>query len=128
MHFYTCFIFQIFILKTIDADGIHLTSGILMQLHKRPLSLTKLVSAACHNEEQLIQAKKIGVDFVTLSSVLPTKTHPEASTLGWENFSKLCKTVKLPIYALGGMRKKDLNLALSYGAQGIAAISALWDG
>lgn len=115
------------IYQKLDADGIHLTSDTLMQLQKRPLPLNKLVSAACHNQEQLVQAKKIGVDFVTLSPVLPTKTHPEAMPLGWEKFSELCNTVKLPIYALGGMNKEKLNLALSYGAQGIAAISALWD-
>ena len=91
------------------------------------MSQDKLVSVACHNEEQLIQAQKIEVDFVTLSPVLPTNTHPEINPMGWEKFSALCKSTDIPVYALGGMDKKMLNLALFHGAQGIAAISALWN-
>ncbi|WP_246750477.1 thiamine phosphate synthase, partial [Xanthomonas citri] len=32
----------------------------------------------------------------------------------------------LPIYALGGMQVEDVRQARSHGAQGIAAIRALW--
>lgn len=115
------------ICKQLDADGIHLMSGKLMTLSERPLSIDKLVSAACHNEEDLIQAKQVGVDFVTLSPVLPTKTHPEVHPMGWEKFSQLCKKIDIPVYALGGMNKEMLNLALSHGAYGIAGISGFWD-
>lgn len=113
--------------KRIDSDGIHLTSEMLMRIPERPLPPNKLVSAACHNKEQLMKAKHLGIDFVTLSPVLPTKTHPDAHPLGWENFSALCKLVDIPVYAMGGMTNQDLPIALLRGAQGIAAISALWE-
>lgn len=111
----------------VKAHGLHLTSELLMSLNKRPLPDHYIVSAACHNIEQLKQAESIGVDFVALSPVLQTKTHPEAKPLGWELFSKLCQSTKVPVYALGGLTQKHLEQVISLGAYGIAAIHSLWD-
>lgn len=41
-------------------------------------------------------------------------------------FERLREQVSLPIYALGGMQVDDLREARAHGAQGIAAIRALW--
>ncbi len=115
------------IVEMLNADGIHLSSKLLEKINKRPLSDKKIVSAACHNLTQLQHAELIGVDFVTLSPVYQTKTHPDAIPLGWSLFSDLCKIINIPIYALGGLSESDLDVAISHGAFGIAAISSLWD-
>lgn len=108
-----------------NAHGLHLTSSELMKLHVRPIANEKLLFAACHDEKQLQHAVDINVDFVTLSPVLPTNSHPEAQPLGWDKFKKLCNSVNIPIYALGGMKKEHLSLAVQNGGYGIAAKSNL---
>ncbi|MEE9451682.1 MAG: thiamine phosphate synthase [Gammaproteobacteria bacterium] len=112
--------------KTIDADGIHLTSARLMACQSRPMNMDKWVCAACHDLAQLRHAVAINVDFVTLSPVLETTSHPQAKPLGWQAFAELVTQVDLPIYALGGMQMIHLSKARQCGAQGIAAISAFW--
>jgi len=111
----------------LDADGLHLSSRRLLQCDQRPLAKNKIVSASCHNLEQLKHAQKIKVDFVTLSPVAATKSHPDAIPLGWKKFAELCQSVRFPVYALGGLSENDLAKAQTSGAHGIAAISALWD-
>ncbi len=112
----------------LDADGLHLTSQQLMSCRQRPqLPGQQSLSASCHNEKELRQAGKLGVDFVFLSPVKMTRSHPEAVALGWNRFQQLVSTVNLPVYALGGVGKADIPRACQSGAQGIAAISALWD-
>lgn len=107
----------------LNADGVHLTSELLMKTEERPLSKNKLVSAACHNLEELNKAANLRIDFATLSPVLKTNTHPEAIPLGWEKFATLCKGASFPIFALGGMSFHSLETAQSHGAYGIASIS-----
>ncbi|MGZ4969785.1 MAG: Nudix family hydrolase [Methylobacter sp.] len=107
----------------IDVDGIHLTSNHLMALTTRPGN-SQWLAASCHNLEQLQHAQNIGVDFVVLAPVLATQTHPDAASLGWEQFSDLVTKVNLPVYALGGMTESSLTRARQSGAQGIAAIRA----
>lgn len=110
----------------VGADGIHLSSERLMHATKRGISRSKWVSAACHTRVQLLHAQAIGVDFVTLSPVLPTPSHPGVPTLGWRRFAELVADVHVPVYALGGMTREDCRLARAFGAQGIAGISAFW--
>lgn len=104
------------------ADGMHLTSQVLMKHHAGNEIKANLVSAACHNLEQLEQAVRLKLDFVTLSPVLPTKSHPMVPALGWEKFKEWVSCVQIPVYALGGMNLDLLPLAFSHGAQGIAGI------
>jgi len=58
--------------------------------------------------------------------VHPTASHPRAAALGWTSFGELCDTAPFPVYALGGLRREDLENARRAGAQGIAGISAYW--
>ncbi len=105
-------------------DGVHLTSQALMEWRKPSVPRNFLVSAACHDAAQIAQAEKAGVNFITLSPVFATKTHPEAVPMGWEQFKVLAIGTRVPIFALGGMRPDLIEDAQRNGAWGIAAISA----
>ncbi|MGO1720009.1 MAG: thiamine phosphate synthase [Luteimonas sp.] len=106
--------------------GVHLRAAQLSALHKRPLPAVFPVAASCHDEAELRHAQRLGCDFAVLGPVQPTPTHPEAAGLGWTRFATLRETVSLPIYAIGGLSPTDISTARRHGAQGIAAIRALW--
>jgi 8-oxo-dGTP diphosphatase len=106
--------------------GLHLTSAQLRETVQRPLPPSVLVSAACHDGDDLRRAESLGLDFVLLGPVAPTPTHPRSPVLGWTGFAALREGVSLPIYALGGLAMDDLDVARRHGAQGIAAIRGLW--
>lgn len=110
----------------LDADGLHLNGVQLSQCRTRPIPKSKILSAACHDEFQLQQAKQIGVDIVTLSPVQETNSHPGEPSLGWDRFSDLTKQVSMPIFALGGLNASHLSKVIRHGGYGIAAISAFW--
>lgn len=104
------------------ADGVHLTARRLMQATTRPLDKSMLVAASCHNHQEVAYANDLGLDFIVLSPVLPTASHPGADVLGWERFSRLAAGSDCPVYALGGMQPTDKETAWHNGAQGIAGI------
>ncbi len=106
--------------------GMHLTSIQLMSLTMRPEMDGQRLAASCHNFEQIEKANQLGVDFIVLSPIKKTASHPESEALGWSEAERLCSTAKMPVYALGGMSVNDLDDAYRYGMQGIAAISSLW--
>ncbi|MBF6058587.1 Nudix family hydrolase [Thiomicrorhabdus heinhorstiae] len=108
------------------ADGIQLASNQLFEYDSRPIGKDKLLGASTHNAEELTQALKIDADFILLSPVLPTATHPDMDALGWEAFAEMVKEIPVPVFALGGMKTELLNQAKLNGAQGIAAISEFW--
>src|SRR5690606_39862826 len=61
---------------------LHLKSGLLRTADiQKQLSLFDMVSASVHNEEELELVKSLSLDFVYISPVLPTASHPKAHAL-----------------------------------------------
>lgn len=107
--------------------GLHLPTRDLMALSALPvLAPGQRVAASCHDADQLARAEQLGVHFAVLGPVLATQSHPGATPLGWDRFSRLREGVSLPIYAIGGMKPSDLAVARRHGAQGVAGIRGLW--
>ncbi|MBK5012240.1 Nudix family hydrolase [Pseudomonas sp. S60] len=110
------------------AAGWHLTAA---QLRKyapkgRPFPTDRWLAASCHDAEELALAQQMGVDFVTLSPVQATQTHPDAAPLGWEEAQRLIAACPLPVYLLGGVGPGEREQAWQAGAQGVAGIRAFW--
>ncbi|WP_198266319.1 Nudix family hydrolase [sulfur-oxidizing endosymbiont of Gigantopelta aegis] len=112
------------------AAGIHLNSRHLYDdtfvTNYRQRFSNKKIAASCHSEKDIIQANKLGIDFIVLSPVQQTESHPEQEAMGWEAFESLVTMAEMPVYALGGMRSDDVSQAQEVGGQGIAAIRSLW--
>ncbi|OLF52787.1 Nudix family hydrolase [Pseudomonas chlororaphis] len=108
--------------------GWHITSA---QLRKhagagRPFGKERWLAASCHNAQELSLAQQMDVDFVTLSPVQPTQTHPDAQPLGWEQATQLISGFNKPVYLLGGLGPDQREQAWHAGAQGVAGIRAFW--
>lgn len=100
------------------ADGVHLKAAQLMASRTRPD--VEWCGASTHNAKELAHAAELGLDFVVLSPVKPTLSHPNAPPLGWEKFAALAAGLPLPVYALGGLNATDMDNARHSGAHGIA--------
>lgn len=109
-----------------NADGMHLSAERLMACSNRPVSDDVLLSAACHTQEEVEHAKQLGMDLIFVSPVQQTLSHPHTTPIGWQGLYELTELACMPAYALGGMEYDDVDKAQRYGAQGIAAIRALW--
>jgi 8-oxo-dGTP diphosphatase len=111
--------------RTVNADGLHLSSQLLMSVANKPDGL--LCGASCHNAEELSRASELGLDYAVLGAVQKTASHPDATLLGWEQFAKLTQDSPLPVYALGGMSIVDRVTAWEHGAHGIAMQRGAWN-
>lgn len=110
--------------REVGANGVQLTSSQLTGLSKRPD--VGWCGASCHNSEELRRAEELGCDFALLSPVLPTRSHPGAQHLGWENFAAKTAGSSIPVYALGGLTEDDKHVAWQHGAHGIALLRQAW--
>lgn len=115
-------------LEDFPAAGWHLTAAQLRELAQgaRPLPGDRWLAASCHSAEELAMASQLGVDFVTLSPLQSTLSHPGAPALGWARVVELIQGVNLPVYLLGGLGPTDIPQAWQAGAQGVAGIRGLW--
>jgi len=108
----------------INADGVHLTSKDLISIKKIPKNL--IVSASCHTQEEIDIAEKLNINFLVLSAIKKTLSHPDIKPIGWDEFENIANRVNTPIYALGGLGVNDYSIALENGAIGIASQRSIW--
>jgi 8-oxo-dGTP diphosphatase len=106
------------------ADGIHFTAAELMQLKQKPK--TGLVAASCHTREELERAMALELDFAVLGPVKETTSHARAAAMGWKAFGELVRGASIPVYAIGGLARADLDNAWRAGAHGVAMIRGAW--
>lgn len=109
--------------------GFHFDSRRLQSLSSEELVAyrqNRWLSVSCHNHADIQKSARLGIDFMVLSPVQKTASHPDAEPLGWEAFSNYVSTSRLPVYALGGLDEGQLETAWLHGAQGIAGIGFCW--
>jgi len=104
-----------------QADGIHYTAAQLMDLAARPKG--SLAAASCHTREELERAMQLELDFAVLG---PVKEKRGSAPLGWERFRRIAQHASIPVYAIGGLTRADLEDAWRHGAHGVAMIRGAW--
>lgn len=109
-----------------SADGLQLPSRFLPHLSSRPVLESKLLGCSVHSIEQMEQAMRCGADFMLLSPILPTQSHPDAKPLGWKTAGAWVRGVPVPVFGMGGLSDQDIAKARATGLHGIAGISAWW--
>ena len=110
--------------RRLGCAGVHWTSAALLAARRRPEGM--LCAASCHDRDQLARAVELGVDFVVLGPVLSTPSHAAARPLGWARFEAMVGAMPVPVYALGGLVRGDLDRAMELGAHGVALRRDAW--
>ncbi len=117
------------------ADGVHFSAEALRRLDAgignnsvMRLSWTGLdgnrllLGASCHDADELARCARHAFDYATLSPLRATPSHPDIEPLGEKRFAELVRQCPLPIFALGGVGRADLEHVRSLGAFGVAGI------
>jgi len=103
------------------ADGLHVTAAELMRMTEKPAG--GLLAASCHTREELERAMALELDFAVLG---PVKEKAGRRALGWAQFGEIARGSSIPVYAIGGLARSDLEDAWRAGAHGVAMIRAAW--
>jgi 8-oxo-dGTP diphosphatase len=103
------------------ADGIHFTAAELMSLSRRPKH--GLAAASCHTREELERAVRLELDFAVVG---PVKEKAGSVALGWDRFAAIVGGSTIPVYAIGGLSRADMEDAWRAGAHGLAMIRGAW--
>ena len=115
----------------VAADGLHLPEyrlkGGSRDIHKWRQFGEGFLTAAIHSPQALISARRLKVDAAFLSPVFFSASHPNKRPLGLMRFIKICKSTRLPIYALGGINEVSAKRLVGSGAVGFGAVGAMID-
>ncbi|MFQ5596908.1 MAG: thiamine phosphate synthase [Nitrospiria bacterium] len=111
----------------VKADGVHLGQGDLPpRIARQLLGEEAIIGLSTHGLEEAVAAATEPIDYIGFGPIFKTKTKPsEYPPVGIAAIAQIRKHVALPIYAIGGIRRKDLAHIASLNRVGVAVASAL---
>ena len=113
--------------RMLHADGLHLSQKQSRSLRPGDWDGSLRLGISCHSAAELRTALEYSPDYLCLGPVQVSATHPGMKPLDWQGFAALAAMSEVPVYAIGGLGLKDLEMVRSQGGHGIAAIRSLWD-
>ena len=111
----------------IGADGVHVgQSDMEAGDVRRKLGPDKIIGVSAQTVEQALRAQEHGADYLGVGAVYPTSTKENTSAVSMEEMKKICQTVSIPVVAIGGIKKDNMNVLTGTGVDGIAVVSAIF--
>jgi thiamine-phosphate diphosphorylase len=111
------------------AHGVHLPSAGLSASDIGPwFPEGFIVGASVHSLREARQAWKDGADYVLVGHVFPTKSKAAyGQPLGLSYLHKICSSVPIPVFGLGGIKPEFVQAVIEAGAVGVAGITLFQD-
>ncbi|HLX45576.1 MAG TPA: thiamine phosphate synthase [Bryobacteraceae bacterium] len=107
------------------ADGVHLPAdSIAPKTLRRTVPAEFLIGVSCHTIEEVRRAESEGADYVLFGPVFaPISKNSNLPARGLEGLAEAARAVHIPVIALGGITRKNVDECVTAGAKGIAGIS-----
>ncbi len=111
------------------ADGLHLPAGSIPPNRWRAIAPPGfLIGASCHGLDEVRAAESSGADYVLFGPVFaPKSKSSELAPGGLDQLHEAARAVKIPVLALGGITRENMQSCIDAGAAGIAGISMFQD-
>lgn len=107
--------------------GVHLPeAGLPPEAARQALDPGSLIGVSTHSVENAQKAEECGADFITFGPIFftPSKA-PYGEPLGLDALEQVTRTVRLPVFAIGGITPTRARQCIENGAHGVAVISAI---
>lgn len=110
-----------------NADGVHVGQSDMEAGDVRTLlGENKILGVSAQTVEQAILAEKRGADYLGVGAVFHTGSKSDADDVSHETLKAICKAVKIPVVAIGGIGKHNVLELSGSGICGVAVISAIF--
>ena len=114
------------IAQAVGADGVHLgQSDMPIEKAREILKDKFLIGATARNIEEAKRAELLGADYIGSGAIFGTSTKDNAKKLEMEELKKIVASVKIPVFAIGGINIDNVSSLKNICLQGICAVSGI---
>ena len=110
----------------IDAEGVHVgASDMPVATARRLMGADKIVGATAKTVPRAMEAYEQGADYLGVGAIFPTTTKVITVLTATETLRDICNTVPIPVNAIGGLNKNNIDVLSGIPIAGICVVSAI---
>ena len=110
----------------IDAEGVHVgQSDMPVHIARKLMGPDKIIGATTKTVDQAVEAYKQGADYLGVGAIYPTTTKVKTVLTSIETLEEICSTVPIPVNAIGGLQKENIDILKGIPIAGICVVSAI---
>jgi len=110
----------------VDAEGVHLgQSDMPISTARRIWGNDKIIGATAKTVPQALEAYNGGADYLGVGAIYPTTTKVKTVITSTDTLRDICKAVPIPVNAIGGLNKTNIDILKGIPIAGICVVSAI---
>jgi len=110
----------------VDAEGVHLgQSDLPIHIARKIFGEEKIIGATAKTVEQAEEAYRQGADYLGVGAIYPTTTKVKTVLTSTEMLGDICRAVPIPVNAIGGLTKDNIDVLKGIPIAGICVVSAI---
>ncbi len=110
----------------IDAEGVHVgQSDMPVHIARKLMGPDKIIGATTKTVDQAVEAYKQGADYLGVGAIYPTTTKVKTVLTSIETLGEICSAVSIPVNAIGGLQKENIDILKGIPIAGICVVSAI---
>ncbi|MBQ7624805.1 MAG: thiamine phosphate synthase [Clostridia bacterium] len=111
----------------IGADGVHVGQDDAKAADVRKMIGDKMIlGVTAHNLKEASDAERAGADYLGVGAAFSTGTKTNARVIPHAVYSEICRVVKIPVVAIGGINENNIKELKGAGLAGVAVVSAIF--
>ena len=114
------------IAMAVDAEGVHLgQSDMPIHIARKLFGPDKIIGATAKTVPQAVEAYEQGADNLGVGAIYPTTTKVKTILTSTDTLNDICKAVPIPVNAIGGLNKDNIDILAGIPIAGICVVSAI---
>ena len=110
----------------IDAEGVHVgASDMPIATARKLMGEDKIVGATAKTVPWAKEAYEQGADYLGVGAIYPTTTKVVTVLTSTETLDAITKAVPIPVNAIGGLNKDNVDILKGIGISGFCVVSAI---
>jgi thiamine-phosphate pyrophosphorylase len=110
----------------VDAEGVHVgASDMPVATARRLMGREKIVGATAKTVPWAKEAYEQGADYLGVGAIYPTTTKVKTVLTSTDTLREICQAVPIPVNAIGGLNKDNIDVLAEIPIAGICAVSAI---
>lgn len=110
----------------VGAEGVHLgQSDMPIDIARKLMGDGYIIGATTKTVPQALEAYENGADYLGVGAIYPTTTKVKTVLTSVETLQAICKAVPIPVNAIGGLNKDNINVLENTDISGICVVSAI---